>query len=66
MRRFFLEKNMGVIDKVLRFVLALVVAVIIATRVLEGTLALVLGILAAIFLLTNFVGFVHYTGLSGH
>lgn len=52
-----MKKNMGLIDKVIRSVLALVVAVLIVTKVLGGTLALVLGILAGIFLLTSFISF---------
>lgn len=49
-------KNMGTVDRGLRFVLALVVAVLYFTGAISGTAAVVLGILAVIFLLTSAVG----------
>ena len=52
-----MKKNMGLIDKLIRSVLALIVVVLIVTKVLAGTLAWVLGIVAGIFLLTSFVSF---------
>ena len=51
-----MPKNMGLIDKVARIVLAIVVAVLIFTGSLTGTAAIVLGILAAVFILTSIVG----------
>ncbi len=51
-----MKKNMGIIDKVLRVSLAVVVAVLIALGELQGTAAIVLGIFAAIFLITSLVG----------
>ncbi len=52
-----MKKNMGMIDKVLRVSLAVVVGVLIALGELQGTAAIVLGIFAAIFLITSLVGF---------
>ena len=52
-----MKKNMGSADRILRTVVALVVAYLIFTDVLTGTLAIVLGIVAAAFLLTSFVSF---------
>lgn len=52
-----MKKNMGIIDKVLRVSLAVVVAVLIALGELHGTAAIILGIFAAIFLITSLVGF---------
>ena len=49
-------KNMGTVDRVMRAVLALIIAVLYFTGVLSGTVALVLGIVAVVFLLTSFVG----------
>jgi K+-transporting ATPase A subunit len=49
-------KNMGKIDRVVRIVLAAAVAVLYFTGRLTGTAALVLGILAAVFLATAVVG----------
>ncbi len=51
-----MKKNMGIVDRVLRIVLAIVVAVLIYMGTLTGTAAIVLGILAGIFLLTSLVG----------
>ncbi len=48
--------NMGTIDRVVRFILAAVVGILYFTGQISGTVAIVLGILAAVFLLTSFVG----------
>ncbi len=50
-----MKKNMGSIDRVLRITLAAVVGVLFATNVISGTLAIVLGVLAVIFLATSLV-----------
>ena len=52
-----MKKNMGTIDKSVRILIALVVAVLFFTNVISGTLALVLLILSAVFLLTSFISF---------
>jgi len=52
-----MKKNMGSADKIIRILIALVVGVLYYTKVIEGTLALVLGVLAIIFLLTSFISF---------
>jgi hypothetical protein len=52
-----MKKNMGLIDRVLRVVLAVLVAILIITGVLKGGWAIVLGILAGVFLITSFIGF---------
>jgi hypothetical protein len=49
-------KNMGKLDKVIRLVLALVVGVLIITGNLVGTAAVILGILALVFLATSVIG----------
>ena len=51
-----MKKNMGTIDRALRFGLAVLVAILYFTGVISGTVAIVLGIIAVIFLLTSFVG----------
>ena len=48
---------MGSIDRVLRVVVAAVVAILYFTDQITGTAAIVLGVLAIIFLLTSFMGF---------
>lgn len=52
-----MTKNMGMVDRVVRIVLALVVALLYFTGVISGTLAVILGIVAVILLLTGIVGF---------
>jgi len=52
-----MKKNMGSTDKFLRIALAILVAVLYFTNVINGTLAIVLGILAVVFVLTSFISF---------
>ncbi len=52
-----MKKNMGTLDKALRIILAIVIAVFIFLGEISGTAAIVLGILAAVFLLTSLMGF---------
>ncbi len=52
-----MKSNMGVIDRIIRIVLAAVVAVLYFTHVFTGTAAIVLGIVGAIFVVTGIVGF---------
>ncbi len=49
-------KNMGNTDRIIRVVAAIIVAVLYFTNVISGTVAIVLGILAGIFILTSLVG----------
>jgi hypothetical protein len=51
-----MKKNMGVIDKVVRILIAVVVVVLYFMHVISGTLAIVLLILAAVFVLTAILG----------
>ncbi len=52
-----LKKNMGTIDRIIRFALVLIIAVLYFTGTISGLVAIILGILAVIFLVTSFVGF---------
>jgi hypothetical protein len=49
-------KNMGVIDRIVRVVIAAAIAVLIGLNVISGVLAIVLGIIGGIFILTSIVG----------
>ncbi|MFZ9028784.1 MAG: YgaP family membrane protein [Crocinitomicaceae bacterium] len=51
-----MKKNMGNMDKVIRVLIALVIGVLVFAEVLTGTLAIVLLVLAGIFVLTSVVG----------
>lgn len=48
---------MGSTDRIIRVVLAVAVAVLYFTGLISGTVAIILGILAIVFLLTSVVGF---------
>ena len=52
-----MKKNVGNLDKVVRIILAAVIAVLYFNNVISGTSGLVLMVLAAIFLLTSLIGF---------
>ncbi|MBN2611271.1 MAG: DUF2892 domain-containing protein [Bacteroidales bacterium] len=52
-----MKKNMGTIDKAVRILIAIVIAILYFTNVISGTLAIVLLIVAGIFILTSFIGF---------
>jgi len=52
-----MKKNMGTADKVIRTLIAVVIAILFIAKVITGTLAIILLIFAAIFLLTSFISF---------
>lgn len=52
-----MKKNMGTIDRLIRIVAALVVLGLYFTKVIDGTLAIVLLIFSAVFILTSLVGY---------
>jgi hypothetical protein len=49
--------NMGKIDRILRFLLGVLVIYLYFTNHISGLWAIVLGIFAIIFIITSFVGF---------
>ncbi len=52
-----MKKNMGTADKVTRILITIIIGVLYFTHVISGTLALVSGILAIIFIATSVMGF---------
>ena len=52
-----MKPNMGTIDKAIRIVLALVVGVLYFTGQISGVVAIILGILAIVFVLTSLISF---------
>jgi hypothetical protein len=52
-----MKQNMGRWDRTLRLAAAAVIAVLLVVGVLKGTAAIILAIIAAIFVITTFVGF---------
>jgi hypothetical protein len=55
-RRSFMKGNMGIVDRIIRVALAAVVAVLFFTGQLSLIASIILGVLAAIFILTSIVG----------
>lgn len=51
-----MNKNMGTIDKLIRSALAIIVAILYFTGQITGTAAIILGLLAVVFLLTSLIG----------
>ncbi len=52
-----MKKNMGTIDKVVRILVAVVIAGLYFANIISGTVAIVLLILAGVFILTSFMSF---------
>ena len=52
-----MKKNMGAADKIIRIVLAAIMAVLYFTNVVTGTFGIVLLVLAAVFVLTSLISF---------
>ena len=52
-----MKKNMGNMDRGIRLIAAVVVAILYFTGTISGTLGMVLMVFAAIFVLTSFVSF---------
>ena len=60
-----MTENMGTIDRAIRTFLALAVAGLYITGQISGTLAIVLGVFAAAFVLTSLVGWCPAYALVG-
>jgi hypothetical protein len=52
-----MKKNMGTIDKVIRILIAVVLAILYFTNVISGVLGIVLLVLAVVFVLTSLISF---------
>jgi len=52
-----MKKNMGTADRAIRALIAIVIAILYFTNAITGTLAIVLMIVAVVFLLTGFISF---------
>lgn len=51
-----MTKNMGTVDRVVRILAAIAVLVLYLTHVISGPLAIILGVIAAVLVVTSFVG----------
>jgi hypothetical protein len=52
-----MKKNMGTIDKVIRILVAFVIAGLYFANLISGILAIILLVLAVIFIITSFISF---------
>jgi uncharacterized membrane protein len=52
-----MKKNMGVIDRVLRILVAIILAILYFTSTVTGTFGIVLLVLAGVFVLTSIISF---------
>ncbi|MFY7672052.1 YgaP family membrane protein [Tenacibaculum sp. MEBiC06402] len=52
-----MKKNMGSSDRIIRTIIAALIAILYFTGIISGTLGIVLLVVALIFLLTSFVSF---------
>jgi len=52
-----MKKNMGTIDRIVRAIIAVAVGVLWYLGVISGTVAIVLGALAVVFLATSLISF---------
>ena len=52
-----MKKNMGNIDKIIRVLVAMVIAILFFTNIIAGTLGIILLIVAGVFVLTSLISF---------
>jgi len=52
-----MRKNMGIADRIIRVIIAVIVAALYFTNVITGTLGIVLLALAGVFVLTSLMSF---------
>ncbi len=60
-----MRKNMGAADKLIRLMVAAIIAILFFMDVITGKLALVLLIVAGVFILTSLISFCPLYGLLG-
>jgi len=56
-KRIAMKKNMGIVDRLVRIIIAALALILVLTGVVEGTIGIVLLVVAAVFVLTSFVSF---------
>ena len=52
-----MEKNMGSADRTIRVIVAAIIVTLYMTKIISGTLGIVLIVVSALFLLTSFISF---------
>jgi hypothetical protein len=56
-KELIMPKNMGTIDRIIRTVAALGISALYLTHQITGTAAIILGVVAVIFVLTSLISF---------
>jgi hypothetical protein len=51
-----MKRNMGIADRIVRLIIAALIVVLGITGVISGTLLIILGIVAAAFIITSILG----------
>ena len=51
-----MKKNMGSADRIIRIILAAIAVILYFTNTITGTLGIVLMVIAAVFVITSFIG----------
>ena len=51
-----MKKNMGTLDRIIRASVVALIAILYFTNVISGTWAIILGVVAVVFLLTSLIG----------
>lgn len=62
---FYMKKNMGNPDRIIRILLAVTFAVLYFTNIITGTFGIVLLVLACVFVLTSLISFCPLYTLAG-
>jgi hypothetical protein len=57
--------NMGTADRIIRLMIAAIIGVLFYMKIITGTPGIVLGVIAAVFLLTSIAGFCPLYALFG-
>lgn len=52
-----MKKNMGITDKTIRFILAILFSILYFTNTISGTAGIILLILGGVFIFTGFINF---------
>lgn len=60
-----MKKNVGTIDKFIRILIAIVLAVLFFTNVISGTIGIILLIFAGVLVVTSLIGFCGFYTLVG-
>jgi hypothetical protein len=56
-KEMFMKNNMSSIDRIVRVLIAAVIGFLVFSKILTGALAIILGVVAVVFLVTALIGF---------